>query len=282
MRSRRPVLSLAAVALAIAAAIASGAPEERVLRNEDVVRMLVSGKTAAEISDSIRRSRAAFDLSDEMVVELRIAGVPPGVLDAMRERQAEIDLSTEPPAQPAGPRKAEATILVSIEGPEPGTPPRLSLPLRIDDETSRALQMDPAAPDRAITRAAVFLACRTADHVPDAWRSKSALGRDFVGVARHRMLDFRAVEIPEAPASPSRKPAAVDLPAELSAPVEPGIAHDLVVGIAVEVGGRFLRIASASLDGAIPPPEGLRLTAGIRPGDPWPTVALSAAPRSAP
>ncbi len=280
MPTSRLPLRLAAAALGIAVAIFPGSAEEPALRNEDVVRMLVGGNSPAEVAESIRRSRTAFDLSDDMVVELRLAGVPESVLDAMRASRAALEAAAPP--EPSAEIPAAAPIRVAVAGFGGDAPPRLAIPRGLDDDDARGLGLDPADPERTVARAAVFLACRTADHVPDQWRSRSPLGRDFVSVSRHRMLDFRAVDLPEARAGREDSAAAIELPAALTASVEPGIAHDLVVGIAVEVGGRFLQVASARLDDARPSLEGLGLRAEIRPGERWPTIELSSGPRKTP
>ena len=107
MLNRRAIL-LAAIAItlsAIAPALAADAP----LTDEDIVRLFVQGQSKAELVKTIGSSDVDFDLSEEMLEELRIAGIPAVVLEAMRKRQAEMEPEQEPtqsapdPAQPTVP-----------------------------------------------------------------------------------------------------------------------------------------------------------------------------------
>jgi hypothetical protein len=235
--------------------------------------MLVTGRPTADVIAAIRSADVAFDLSDEMTQELRLAGVPADVLTAMAARQAEVDRA-KPPANPPEaasetPAGAKTTIVVTLRSDTArGGEKSLLFPQHLDDQTARTLQLGTSAEERTVTDLAVFLACRTADHVPDQWRSRSPLGRDFVSVARHQILDFRpeAGHLPawKAPAgwnppAPRGEPGvakpdllSLALPVELRGEVEPGVAHDLVVGIAIRVGDRFLQVAEARKDGVVP------------------------------
>jgi hypothetical protein len=243
-------------------------------RNEDVVRMLVAGRPAAEVIAAIRSADTAFDLTDVMAQELRLAGVPAAVLSAMAARQAELDRTrarAAPPAAVPEPRAEGPALLVVIlrPGPTHGESGGVLFPTRLDDDTARALQAGASDEEREVTDLAVFLACRTPDHVPDAWRSRTPLGGDFVSVARHRMLAFHAgaARLPASKAPPGarlpRDLLALSLPVELRAEVEPGIVHDLVVGVAIRAGDRYLEIAEARKDGVIVGPAGLSLAATL-------------------
>ena len=66
------------------------ADDDEPLRDEDVVRMLVTGMPVNEIVERIGASRVEFDLSEEMLGELAAAGVPAEVIEAMKARQAEL------------------------------------------------------------------------------------------------------------------------------------------------------------------------------------------------
>jgi hypothetical protein len=245
------------------------------MRTEDVVRMLVTGASTSETVAAIRSRDVDFDLSTEMLDELRVAGVPGEVIEAMTQRQAEL----HPPP------------VAEIDEIEP-EPPESGLPLVVlkgdlprstqdkeeegDDESERALYFPGALPPpivRAlevgdgsepaeVSNVAVFVACRTAYHVPDYWRSKSPLGRDFVSMPRHRMLAFlRGNDRVEKGELPTKKkwhfaaaPAGTDflrleLPPTLEVQLDPGEAHDLMIGLAVEVDGRFVRLVSDERDG---------------------------------
>lgn len=191
MKRRRALHTIAPMALLAVSLLAAsgGTAAPPPLTDEDIVRMLAAGRSSEEIVRAIEAGTAAFDLSDEMVAEMRLAGVSDRVVEAMRKRQAE----TSPPA----PRPEPGTR--SSEVPRPVIRVRLSArrgalhaPDRADDDTARALRLDPTPEARTITGVAVFLACTTADHVPDQWRAKSPLGRDFVSMPRHEMLALRA------------------------------------------------------------------------------------------
>ncbi len=272
-------------AVALIPALAAGedhAPGQALapLRNEDVVRMLVAGRPPAEVIAAIRSAEVSFDLSDEMAQELRLARVPADVLSAMAKRQAAVDrarAAVKPPdAVPESPAEGKTILVVTLRsGAERGEPKDLLYPARLGDDDARALQSGASDEEREVTDLAVFLACRTPDHVPDAWRSRSPLGGDFVSVARHRILAFLpgASHVPASKAPAGwRRPAprggetAADLlvlalPVELRAEVEPGVAHDLVVGVAIRAGDRYLEIAEARKDAVVPGPGGLSLAA---------------------
>jgi len=65
-------------------------PPADLMRTEDVVRMLVTGTSTSEAVAAIRSRDVDFNLSEEMLDELRLAGVPDEVIEAMKERQIEL------------------------------------------------------------------------------------------------------------------------------------------------------------------------------------------------
>ncbi len=284
MRAAAVALAAVVLAAALLAAAAEGPTPQRPLRNDDVVRLLVSGVPPAEVIARIRSADAACELSADMTQELRLAGVPAEVLSAMVARQAEVD-KTRAAATPAGaaapPPSAEgkSPIVVSVRSGAAGEAGKqIVFPTRLDDAAAKVLQAGRTEDERKVSDVAVFLACRTQDHVPDQWRTKSPLGSDFVSVPRHEMLDFRpgALLVPASkapagfkpPAPPGGRPPGAEpellvfpLPVELRADVEPGIVHDLVVGVAIRVGEHFLEIAEARKDGVTVGPGGLSLAA---------------------
>jgi hypothetical protein len=252
------------------------APAAKPLRNDDVVRMLVAGRSVAGVIAAIRAADAQFDLSDEMAEELRLAGVPSGVIAAMAARQREID-KTRPRAaaapEPVVPGKVAVVVTLSAGGAV-----KLEIPGRLGGDSAKALQLGMSDEERTVTDVALFLACRTPDHVPDQWRSESPLGRDFVSAARHRMLGFHpGAAKPSGKARDDgkskggergradREPPSwiLDLPIDLRADVEPGTIHDLAVGIAIRVGDRYLEIAEARKDGFVPEEGGVPLRATV-------------------
>jgi hypothetical protein len=262
----RKTASLVLAALLVVAAFAGGESQEPPLRNEDIVRMLVAGRPLRAVIESMRGRDVDFDLSDEMLLELRSAEVPEQVIQAMRARQAEVDRArpappegTQAPSASAGRDILHVRIRGGLKGKE-GSQGFLLFPERANDELARWLQLGPSAEDRAITDAAVFLACTTADHVPDQWRSKTPLGRDFVSAARHQMLAFHpgATSVPAkearrlvprstAPVDADGKPLAflqLSLPGDLTAELESGVAHDLILGVAIRTHGIWMQVAS--------------------------------------
>jgi hypothetical protein len=216
-------------------AVAAAPPEP--LTEAEVVRLLASGATEADVLRTIAARPPQFDLSEEMLEELRLAGVPARLVDAMRARQAEV----APPVTPAADDRRAGTVKLRVRL---GGPP-LVLPDRVPDGLARDLQLGASPEARRIDDLAVFLVCRTVDHVPDQWRNASPLGRDFASMPRHGMLAFHS----GAHHDDADRVLRLELPAELVAEVEPGRAHDLSLGVAILVGERFLRLASADRDG---------------------------------
>ena len=89
MPLRRTVI--AAILLASLLGIAVGKSDEpQVLTEEDIVRMFVQGVDPDELIREINTSPGEYDLSDEMLDELRIAGIPEPILQAMLRRQAKL------------------------------------------------------------------------------------------------------------------------------------------------------------------------------------------------
>jgi len=267
---------------------ASLGAEDDVLREEDVVRMFVAGRAAPEIIAEIESREVAFTLDPEMLGELAAAGLPAAVVDAMRRRQAELDaLRAAPPVEPAsqpsdGPAaETRPPLRVRLEPREPGPGPAGPEPLvypavLVDSEMAAAHGLGSDEASRKVTDLAVFLACTTPDHVPDQWRSKSELGRDFVLMPRHRLLalisDSVRIERKERLEALRRLLGAdlerahtefreLELPERLSAEVDPGVAHDLAFGIAAKVGGRYLVLTLEERRGVVPGPDGAELSA---------------------
>lgn len=263
MKTRaRPLAPLLVASLLLATG--AGAPARTALTDEDVVRMFVSGVPEEEIILRIEAAEVDFDLSDEMVQELSLAGIPGSVLKAMRRRQAEL----RPPApDPAGEvEEPVGSRLRVVLNPESTTEsgakrPQLRLLDAIDPVTFEALQLR-GDTDR-FTDIAIVLACLTADHVPDHWRSKSPLGRDFNSAPRHRVLVF----VPGATHSGSGKAKpgilSLEIPEALEADVEPDTAHDLLLGVAVRAGERYLLLGRDARRDVVVDERGLTLRAKV-------------------
>ncbi|NIM00663.1 MAG: hypothetical protein GTN89_07235 [Acidobacteria bacterium] len=238
------------------------------LTQEDVVRLFVQGMDKDALIAKIESSPGDYDVSEDMLDELRIAGIPDEVLQAMVRRQAELRAASEEVAadEPsAGPR------LVLRLNPNWKPSGDESLPVlrvldSIDPETAEQLEL--RSQDLRITDIGIALMCKTADHVPDHWRSKSPLGRDF-RAPRHRLLAFVS-GAESSPASklrntlgkimmaPGMRDSLADLnvltleiPQDLGVPLEPGVAHDLVLGITLRVGDRTYLVMADEREGVV-------------------------------
>jgi len=239
------------------------------LTDEDVVRLFVIGTPEDEIVKLIETSQVDFDLSEEMREELKIAGLPELVVRAMIRRQAAmapVNDETESATTPGAPR-----LVVQLNsGPQADSGKSLATIQTLNaTDPKLAARLGLRQNDLPITDLGIALFCRTADHVPDHWRSKSPLGRDFENATRHRMLVFLSgAEVEPAgkfrnkfsklAMAPGAKEAAFDLevltlevPEQLAVELEPGVAHDLTLGIAVRVGNRNYMTKADHLDGIV-------------------------------
>ncbi len=243
------------------------------LTNEDVVRMLVAGASREEVLEAIHTREVAFDLSPEMVAELRLAGVPEEIVAAMqaRERLERARRAPGPPERPAVPQ-----AFLQLEEATGRQTVSLRLPRELPPAAAQALQLQ--GEDVAIEDAALFVVCLTPEHVPDYWRNASPLGRDFTSMPRHRMLAFLAG------ARADRKgQLELALPARalLSCPHEDS--HDLAAGVAARLGGRFLALSlTPPLEGVSFAGQTLRLRVAPQSRFPYATLELHAAPEEGP
>lgn len=218
------------ILLALALALSAAAP----MTNEEIVRLVAAGTPESEILTAIADRPAAYDLGEDMLEELRLAGVPDGILKAMRARQEASNPA--PPVQ--RPLRGRVRLAVRLMGSA-----SLQAPTRASDALAERFRLgnDPEA--RTVRDLAVYLACVTPEHVPDQWRSKSPLGRDLAGTPRHEMLVFIAGD------TPSGARPALTLPREIEAYVDDLEPHDLVLGVAARVGERWLTLATARRNG---------------------------------
>lgn len=232
-------------------------PAAPVLRVEDVVRWHVAGVAADEIVRRIESAAVDFELDEEMVAELHLAGLPETVLRAMQERQAALH-PTVPPPESAEPTPVEPSgIVLHLRGSKPGSPAHLRIPTRVPAELVTALALDdPAA---VVAEVALYVACLRAPHVPSHWRGASPLGRDFATMPRHEMLLF----LPLATAGPeaARGSLELDAPPTLEVPLDPADGHDLSVGVAARIGDRYYRLQSDTWEALVPAehPDGLEI-----------------------
>jgi len=244
--------------VALVVVTGAGADPGGILSNEDIVRLLVAGATTEQLIERIRDSEVDFDLSPEMLDELGYAGVPAEVIRAMRERQAELepaplpDADSESTAEQAGTARLIVTLGPLVAG-EAGASATIRAPEPVSPGMIDALGLDPSATDSVkVTDLALFLICRTQDHVPDHWRNQSPLGRDFVNMPRHRMLHFTPGATREDVASrksPGFPVLALELPKRFEVEIEPGLLHDLSLGIAMQIGGRYYRLHADEWEG---------------------------------
>lgn len=190
------------------------------LTNEDVVRMWASDLPEPEILKAIAQAeQIEFDLSADVVTEMRLVGVPDGVIRAMQERAA----------RTAGPgpatEEAEGVLELSFEQKyPPGAKKQPGLPL---------------------PRVGFFLYCVEPTHAPDYWTTKTPLAQKF---PRHHLLWFH--EPPLLAGQKQSRPKPLPLPAPARVTVAAGI-HKVQTGVAVwapDQTWRPLALASRSLD----------------------------------
>jgi len=204
------------------------------LTNEDIVRMVAAGTSEREILDAIASHPGTFDVSEDMVSELTLAGVSPAVVSAMRRKHAEA-IPAEP--SPERPGRGKVRLIVTLNAGAVG-PRTLRLPAWADEDVKALLQLPKENEQREVKDVAVFLACATAEHVPDLWRSKSPLGRDMVAATRSEMLAFVAGD------TPAGKKPQLALPDRIEADVDDSEPHDVLVGVAARIGDRWYQLAA--------------------------------------
>lgn len=256
---------LAALLIGIAAGPAA---QTAPLTDEDVVRLFVRGMPADELIRHIDSSDVDFDLSDEMLEELRIAGIPEVILDAMIGRQAA--MHPVPTAAEITVESGASRLVVRLNPawePKKDAPlPRLRTLDAVDARLSESLGLRTG--DLTIADLGIALLCRTADHVPDHWRSQSPLGRDF-NAPRHRMLVFvsgataepagkfrnmlsKLAKVPgEWDSMPDLQMLTLEVPERLAVELDPGVAHDLTLGITIRVGERNYLTLADEFDGVV-------------------------------
>lgn len=260
---------------------AHGAPAAEPLRQEDVVRLHVSGMPAAELIQLIRERDVEFDVSEEMGDELRHAGLPPEVIQAMVKRQAELMRDKAEPAQLGdGP-----TLRVVFRG---GKGRLIRVYDSVDPPLALRWDLGNAPEERRFTDVAIFLACRTPSHVPDQWQVHGALRWDAEHMPRHELLAFASgaertrttmlarfrptvgtaadADGPHAVAGGRwdgtkqvRGILELEVPPALEARLAPGEEHDLCLGLALKIGEAYYPWSIVALDGVTLGSEDLEL-----------------------
>ncbi|HKQ60286.1 MAG TPA: hypothetical protein VJS92_03310 [Candidatus Polarisedimenticolaceae bacterium] len=201
------------------------------LTEKDVVRRWVGGESVAQLLAAIRASEARFDLSPEMLDELRRAGLPHELIEAMQRHQAQLAPAAVPvPDTPP-------SLRVRVEGSR-----RIHLPPALSPEEGRALELESLRPEaRQIDGVALWLACLRPDHVPDSWRTVSPLGSDFHAMPRHELLAFVPLQ--------RDGDSWICGTQALEAALEPATEHDLAVGLAIRAGERWLTLGQDTWKG---------------------------------
>jgi hypothetical protein len=183
-RKARALLVLLALAAlsSPAAATTGGAP----LTNEDVVRLVMIGTGEKDILAALESRAVDFDLSADMVEELRRAGVSDRIVGAMRRRQAAMPAPASVSPTPSPPPGRAGILRLEFEGGAGTGPP--------SEHSTIALKSLPKGARRRggmevglMTDMALAVMCITADHVPDHWDARSPLE----GAPRHELLLFR-------------------------------------------------------------------------------------------
>ncbi len=230
-------LSLAAIDAPVSADLDPASPSAAPLTNEEVVRMVASGAEEREILEAIRTRPEAFDLADDMVDELKLAGVSAVIVAAMGRRHAE---SAPVAPSPDRPKRGRTPIVLTLNAGA-AAPRTIRVPKWADEDAKARLRLPKENEQREVLDLAVFLACTSSEHIPDLWRSKTPLGRDMISVPRHEMLAFVAGD------TPAGKTPQLALPARIDAEVDADDPHDLVLGIAARIGDRWLQLAVGGL-----------------------------------
>ena len=187
MRPRWPggrALLLGLLALTVPTFVAASKPKGP-LTNEDVVRMVMTGTSEKNILDAIESRPADFDVSTDMVEELRRAGVNETIIVAMRRRQAAMP-QPEPSPTPPPETGRSGTLRVEFDtGDDKASPAeRSAIALKsLPKGMSRRGGMEVGL----MTDMALVVLCTSADHVPDHWDTRSPIQ----GAPRHELLLFR-------------------------------------------------------------------------------------------
>ncbi len=236
--------------------------EQPSLTDEEIVRMVLAGTPETAILEEIDRREPAFDLSEEMIEELRIAGVSATVLQAMEMRQKETEKESVPAATGESfPTEQPPALMLQFETKKPFRPPGpLLFPEDLPRELEKEFGLDGGESGLKVTGAAVFVLCTASTHVPSYWRGNSPLGRDFHSIPRHRVLWFERALGPDRTVPPNERGEAessaaahrphevrLEIPGSVRVELEPEESHDLLIGIAVETGGRMMSLATVAV-----------------------------------
>ena len=267
MVPRRTLLAVAACCALLLASICMPpttlADETERMTLEDVVLLFVQGSSSEDLVRRIESSQVEFDLTQEMLDELRLAGLGEEVIEAMVRRQRELHPPPTPevePAEEATPQGPGLTVRLTLQGGTKLRKTEADRGMRVADVVppDTLTRLGVKDPEARITDVAVYVACHTSTHVPDHWRSKTPLGRDFNSVTRHKMLAFHSEAIPASGDGEAADEANawtvlnLELPEQLTIELDPSDDHDLSVGVAVQIDGRYYRLTSDETQDFVP------------------------------
>jgi len=167
---------------------AAGAPpsSSRPLTNEDVVRLVMTGTAEKDILSVIESRTVDFDLSTDMIEELRQAGVHARIIEAMRRRQAAMPKAAapSPTATPAPGRTGTLRLEFTDEAADKTPSAHSAIALK---SLPKGMRRRGGVEVGLMTDMALAVLCITSDHVPDHWDTRSPLE----GAPRHELLLFR-------------------------------------------------------------------------------------------
>ena len=217
-------------ALLLAAALAAA---DAPMTDDEVVRRLAAGEPVEAILADVQRRPPAFDVSEDMLAELRAAGVPETLLQAMVARAA---------AAPAAPATATP--------PPPMTELRLTpvdltvaVSRRLDPQLIAELELPAGALEADALAVAVF--CTARDH-DDPGVLRWPEGRQPKGFADGRLLAF----FPATEGGSTGSKLRVSLPNPRVVPLLAGVSHDILVAAVMRAGGAWVVLTRDDLPGA--------------------------------
>jgi hypothetical protein len=224
---------LAALLLLAAEAPAPPAPP---MTDEEVVRRVLAGEAVEAILADVRTRPASFDVSEEMLAEMRRAGVPEALLAAMTARAAEAPAVEEP--APAAPT---AALRLRTESPD-FTVPRLLGPQLVAE-----LELPAGALEADAAALAVLCTTERGQHPREAalrWPE----GRIPERLKKARLLVFR----PAVESGRSGKSLRVDLGPEVTVPLAADVSHDVLVALLARAGGVWVVLGGDEIHGVRP------------------------------
>ena len=221
-----------AAGLLLAALLLTDAP----MTDDEVVRRVVAGESVEAILDDVKRRPPDFDVSEEMLAELRTAGVPEELITAMVARAAAAP--QKPAPEPAGGAAVPmAELRIRPENPE------LTLSRNLDPQKVAELELPAGA--LAADGLALAIVCTTRSHDdPGVLRwPEGKLPKDLSG---SRLIGF----FPAVEAGRSGGKLRVTLPSPVVVPIQAEVSHDLVVAVVLHAGGHWVVIGGDELNGA--------------------------------